>query len=81
MIEAVLGLAGSIGPEVWMLLAGAVGALVSRWWIRRDAERSAENRLRAAAAAEEQQRRRAGDAAARDAERDGADVRLRRGDF
>lgn len=77
-METLLGLLLS---EAGAWIAGAAGVLAGLFWIRRDAQRATEDRLRAEAAAEEQRRRRAGDAAARDAERDGADVRLRRGDF
>lgn len=63
----------------WLAAAGLVlGAVVSAFIVGR---RSGGERVRAQAAAEEQQARRAGDAAARDAERDGAVDRLQRGNF
>jgi hypothetical protein len=63
----------------WMAEAALVlGAIVSAWVVGR---RSGGDRVRAQAAASEQNARRDGDAAARTAERDGADKRLRRGDF
>jgi hypothetical protein len=63
----------------WIAAAGLVlGAIASAWIVGR---RSGGERVRAQAAASEQSARRAGDAAARDAERDGADSRLRDGRF
>jgi hypothetical protein len=55
-----------------------VGALVSAWIVGR---RSGTHAAKVRAAQTEQKARRAGDAAAADAERDGAADRLRRGRF
>lgn len=65
--------------QAWLAAAGLVlGAVVSAWVVGR---RSGGERVRAQAAQAEQEARGAGDAAARDAERDGASSRLRDGRF
>jgi hypothetical protein len=65
--------------QAWLAAAGLVlGAIVSAWVVGR---RSGLDRARAQAAEAEQASRRTGDAAARDAERDGASDRLRDGRF
>lgn len=74
MITALWGRA-----QAWLAAAGLVlGAIVSAWVVGR---RSGGERVRAQAAEAEQEAREAGDAAARDAERDGATDRLRNGRF
>ena len=65
--------------QPWLAAAGLVlGAIVSAFVAGR---KSGGERIRAQAAAKEQETRRAGDAAVADAQRDGADRRLRDGTF
>jgi len=70
-----------LGARAWAVLAavGAVLAAIGAAWVR--GRRGGLESARARAAAAEQAARRAGDAAAADAERDGATDRLRTGRF
>jgi hypothetical protein len=70
-----------LGSRAWAAMAafGAVLAAIGAVWM--SGRRSGIDRARAQAAEAEQKARRAGDEAARAAERDGADKRLRDGRF
>ncbi|MBS7789289.1 hypothetical protein KTR66_04750 [Roseococcus sp. SDR] len=66
----------AIGAAVALMVV--LGGLA---WIRHDAAADAEAHLAARAAHSQERTRHEADAAARDADRDGADRRLRSGDF
>jgi hypothetical protein len=63
----------------YVAAAGAVLAAVAGVWL--SGRRAGRDAVAAEAARRGEEARRAGDAAARDAQRDGASDRLRRGDF
>lgn len=71
----------ALTTRLWPYIAAAGAALALLWRLVASARQSERDRMAARAAEVEQRARRAGDAAAADAERDGAAKRLRDGRF
>lgn len=74
-------LASDTGRRVLLALAVLLAVLSAAWWLRRDAASDARTETRAEALEQQETSRAQGDAAARDAERAGAERLLDAGRF